>query len=291
MPDTIHQIPIAVIEDDALTRDRTGLDAEPMMELRTSIAAHGLRCPIEVFPMERPHGERTYGLLSGFRRINAYRALLELTKQERYTTIAAIVRERTDLASSLTAMVEENEIRADISPFERGLIAVRARNQGAFGSIEEAIDGLYPEATSQKRSRLRTLARVAEEVDGLMTAPERLSENQLLRLAGAFRAGFGDVIAAAINESSLTDPETQWALLLPILGEAERDPAAIAGGGGGAVRSGRPRRVLTLRRGLTIRREMARDGYILRFTGREASSPLMDRVMDEIEMIFTPRQV
>ena len=40
------------------------------------------------------------------------------------------------------------------------------------------------------------------------------------------------------------------------------------------------------RPGLTIRREMTNDGYLLRFTGR--ASGLLDLVMDEIERMFAP---
>jgi ParB family chromosome partitioning protein len=158
MSDTVHHIPLAEIDQSALTRDRTGLDPEPQSELEQSIAVSGLRQPIEVFPLAEPRDGQRYGLLSGFRRLLAFRTQLENTGQDRYQTIPAFVRERTDLATSLAAMVEENEIRAGISPFERGLIAVTARNMGAFASIEEAVDGLYPNATRHKRTKLRQIA-------------------------------------------------------------------------------------------------------------------------------------
>ena len=50
---------------------------------------------------------------------------------------------------------------------------------------------------------------------------------------------------------------------------------------------GRPRRLLHLRQGLTIRREWTRTGWCLRFTGPEArKGGLMDDVIDEIERLF-----
>ena len=83
-----------------------------------------------------------------------------------------------------------------------------------------------------------------------------------------------------------TDPASQWQTLLPILVEAETsepaEPAPVNG------RGGRPRRMLKPRAGLTIRREMSRDGWILRFTGREATGMLIDTVLDEIERMFSP---
>jgi hypothetical protein len=33
---------------------------------------------------------------------------------------------------------------------------------------------------------------------------------------------------------------------------------------------------------------MTRDGWLLRFTGREATGPLLDAVLDEIERMFGP---
>ena len=33
---------------------------------------------------------------------------------------------------------------------------------------------------------------------------------------------------------------------------------------------------------------MTRDGYILHFTGREATSGILDRVLDEIERLYSP---
>ena len=50
----------------------------------------------------------------------------------------------------------------------------------------------------------------------------------------------------------------------------------------------RPRRLPTPRHGLTIRREMTRDGWTLHVTGREATSGLLDTVFDEIERLFGP---
>ena len=284
MPDPIQLIPLAEIDATALTRDRTGLDPEPQAELEASIAASGLRQPIELFPLDQARGPARFGLLSGFRRLHAFRSLHAATSEDRYATIPAFLRERTSLAAALAAMVEENEIRAGLSPFERGLIAVTARNQGAFPSIEEAINGLYPNAGRVKRHRLRTLATFAEEMDGQFTAPETLKQAQVFRIAAAITAGFGELIRTALEESSLTDPDHQWQLLQPILAEAEehaRKPET-------SNHPGRPRRILRPRYALTIRRERTRDGWSLHFTGREASGAMMDLVLDEIERMYAP---
>jgi ParB family chromosome partitioning protein len=275
---------LAEIEAGALTRDRTGLDAGPLTELEVSIAANGLRQPIEIFPLADPYDGMTFGLLSGYRRLYAFRNLHERTRQDRYAQIPAFVRERQDLAKSMAAMVEENEIRAGISPYERGLICVYARNEGVFGSIEQAVDGLFPRADRNKRTRLRAIAHFAEEIGGFFSAPEKLSERQIERILRANVAGFGDLLRTALEESSVSDPDHQWSLVQPILAEAEenaRNPEP-------ARSAGRPRRVLRPRYGVIIRRERTKDGWCLHFTGREATGPLIDLVLDEIERMYAP---
>jgi ParB family chromosome partitioning protein len=277
-------IPLAEIDEAALPRDRLGLDAEAQAELERSIAASGLRHPIEIAPFTEPRDGRPYALISGYRRLLAFRALLERTGEPRYAAIPAFVRERTTLPAAFAAMVEENEIRANISPFERGLIAVTARNEGAFGSIEEAVEALYPNASKQKRNRLRALAFFAEEMDGQFSAPERLSERQIERIARAIDAGFGELIRTALEESSIKDHGHQWKLIEPILAEAEehaKNPEI-------SHRPGRPRRILRPRYHLTVRRERSRDGWTLRFTGSEATGAMMNLVLEEIERMYSP---
>jgi ParB family chromosome partitioning protein len=239
--------------------------------------------PVEIFPLTEPRPPHRYGLLSGLRRLHAYQALHELTGQDRYTTIPAFLRAPGTMAEALAGMVEENEIRAEVSPWERGRIAWLAHRQEIFGTIEEAVAKLYPAANKAKRARLRTLAHLVEELDGFLTNPEGLNQHRLLRIEAAFRAGFGNVIHTALAESSLRDPDTQWQLLLPILTEAENPPPDAP-----EPRPGRPRRVYRPRKTLTIRREQTRDGYTLHFTGDLATSGMIDDIFDEIERQFEP---
>ena len=282
-PDTLHHIPLAEINAAALTRDREGLDADALDELKTSIAASGLRMPIEVFALAEPRPPHRYGLISGLRRLLAFQDLHELTGQPKYTTIPAFLRAPGTMAQTLASMVEENEIRAPLSPWERGRIAWLAHRQEIFPTIEEAVAKLYPAAKSQKRTRLRALAHLAEELDGHLTAPETLNQSQALRLAAALQAGFGEVIRTALEESTAENPQAEWQLLLPILTEAETPQPETP-----KPRPGCPRRVLRLRPGLTIRREETRDGWCLHFTGREATSWLLDDVFGDIERMYGP---
>jgi ParB family transcriptional regulator, chromosome partitioning protein len=281
---SVHLIPTTEIDELALARDRTVIDPDALLELRVSIAASGLRSPIEVFELPAQHTACRYGLISGFRRLAAVRALHGLTGFQDYFTIPAFIRTPSGAAAAFAAMIEENEVRQDLSPWERGRAAVTARDLGLFGTIEEAVDRLHPGASAAKRSRLRTLARVAAQLDGELADPETLSQKQVLRLATALREGFGAEIRAALDAELLSDPDSQWSAILPIVEEAERV------GGEDASRSRRPRiRTPAMPRpGLTIRRERTRSGFALHFSGPDATPPLLDLVFEEIERLLAP---
>ncbi len=169
----LHTIPLDAIAADALTRDRTRPDPAALEELRASILATGLRMPIEVYRLPTPDDGRRFGLISGFRRLAAFRALRdEVFDGTRFTEIPAFVREPRDVTEALTAMVEENCIRAEVSPWEQALVAVTARNLAVFDTVDAAIDALYANLNRDKRRRLRTIAHLAEELEGTLTAPE-----------------------------------------------------------------------------------------------------------------------
>jgi len=129
------------------------------------------------------------------------------------------------------------------------------------------------------------VAQVVEEFEHLLTEPEALSLRQCLRIAGALRIGFGPLLRTALEESRETGPQTQWELMLPILAEAERQPAAepITN-----PWSARPRRLSRPAPGLTIRRERTRNGYCLHVTGPKAKSGMIDEVIEEIERMYGP---
>ena len=290
MTDQIRRIPLSEIDDGAMARDRTGLDPEPMAELRSSILASGLRMPVELYPLEFPDETLRWGIISGFRRIATFRELHGL-EVPGYDAIPALIRERRDEAARIVSMVEENEIRADLSPWEKGRIAWLAVENRLFPTIEAAVDSLYPAADATKRSRLRGVARLAQYLEGYLTSPEKLSMRQLLRLSNACRNGFTTLVQTALEQSPHKLHERQWELLQPILLESERftrdDPATEPEPD--SASRGRPRRIArpTGRR-LVIRREMTSDGYLLRFTGKDATSALLDTVIDEIERAFSP---
>ncbi len=273
----IHQLPTDQIDAHALLRDRTTLDPTALADLAASIARDGLRQPIEVWQLSTPTETHRYGLISGLRRLTAHQRL-------RLPTIPAFLRTPTDIPDAMAAMIAENEIRADLSPWERGLTLVRAVAEGLFPTLDEAVATLHPTATRQKRTRLRTLAMVAEEFEGTFTTPESLTHQQIERLAAAMRGNLTPLIHHILSETEGAPLPTQWRSLIPTLTEAltpetEETPAKAA----------RPRRMLHLKQGLTIRREKCRGGWSLHFTGPEArSGALLDDVFDKVEEWFQP---
>ena len=298
MTDAPIPIPLADIDAAALPRDRTALDPEALAELRASILAAGLRQPIEVFEAEPAPGDAPgcapYGLISGLRRLTVFRELSgNGSGDPRFATIPAFVRAPRDAAEAMADMIAENEIRAALTPWERGRIAVEARDAGFFPTLDAAVAGLYPALDRFRRARIRGVATVVEALgDDLLADPRALSQNQLGRLEAAIRQGFGPLIEGALTQSRETTPDGQWRVLAPIVEEAEEDLRAARTDPDGRLdpragyRPGRPRRMIRPRLGLYIRRERTAEGWNLRFTGPDATGPLMDEIMDYVEQTF-----
>jgi ParB family chromosome partitioning protein len=285
-PSPIVPIPLAAIDAAALARDRAALDPQALDELKTSILDAGLRMPIEVYALGEPRGEVRFGLISGFRRLAAVRALNDWGLPG-HDTISAFVRDPGTVEAAMKAMVEENAIRADVSPWEQALVALAARDRGVFETVEAAIDGLYASLHRDKRRRLRAVAQLAEELEGCLTAPETLTLRLLLRLAAAASRGYADLMRHALTESRSKEPDHQMRLLLPILAECE-DPA-IPDPRPAAGRRDRPRRTYAAPlHSLRIRRERTRDGWCLHFTGKDATGMMIDGVLDDIERMYSP---
>lgn len=278
MTDIIHHIPLTDIHPNALPRDRTREDPEADHELMQSICIDGLRQPIEVWELSTPmpDGQR-YGLISGFRRLAACTTLEK-------DTIPALLRTPESIPKAVTAMVAENEIRSQISPWEKVRLILQCLGEGIFDTPDAAISTLFPLSSRQKTARLRGLVPVVQCFDGLLNAPERLTTRRLDQLTSAMNAGYEDLLLSALSPFPRTaSPQTQWEALTPVLQEAlSPRPSDPAPGTDGA-----PRRLRTIRNGLTIRRELTRTGWILRFSGREAKSPgIIDDVMDYVELHF-----
>lgn len=279
----ISEIPTSSIRTDQMIRDRTVIGADEQTELQISIRANGLRLPIEVYA----DGDG-YALLSGYRRLKAFLALDELNPGQ-YTTIKALIRPATDTASAFAAMIEENEIRANLSHYERGRIAAVAAQQGAFGSTEEAVNRLFNAASKSKRSKVRSFAEIFEMLGDLMKFPESLSERRGLRLAGALRQGGQQQLREALAAGQGKSPDAEWNALEPTLSLIEDGPQKFA-------KRGRPKAppavdwqgkdTLHLSSGITLRQEQDGNGYVIRLSGRGVDGEVMDSVMEELRRLL-----
>lgn len=287
----IVELPLDQIDEGAIIRDRMIVSEEEMLELRLSIAAHGQRLPIEVFDLGRPEGQGPrYGLLSGYRRLEAIRALHELTQAEKHSHVRALIRPRTDADEAFVAMVEENEVREELSHFERGRIAVIAANQGAFANTEDAVNKLFATGSKAKRSKVRSFALIFEELGDMLRFPEALTERRGLRLSAALRSGAETRLRQALEMRNPADAEAEWALIEPVLQVAELTPQA-------SPRGGRPRtkpaqtgwlddKTIRTSSGIVIRRGRDERGHTLRLEGRALDDDLMESLMQEIRALL-----
>ena len=268
------------IAADALVRDRVVIGAEELEELKSSISRNGLRLQIEVFAQEG-EGPR-YGLLSGYRRLMAVRALLDLTGEPRFATIKAVLRDPDAMGGAFAAMVEENEVRASLSQFERGRIAVIAAGQGAFPSVEAAVDGLFPVASKAKRSKIRSFALIFEELGDMLSFPDMIKEKEGLKLASALRDGAERRLRDMLAEGVPDTPEAEAQLIeaaLARLSAPAPDPR----------RGGRPKREgakVQLSSGFVLEAQEDAKGWMIRLGGRHVDRALVDTVIREISHLL-----
>lgn len=169
-------LPVSDIDADALTRDRMVIDEAGMAELTASVREHGVRSAIEVMPT----ADGRYALVSGLRRL---RAVISLTGPD--ARIPAVILSGRSRQDAYAAMVEENEIRADLSPYERGRIAAVAAEEGVFPDLKAAVDHLFAASPKAKRSKIRALGRVHQWLGDILIAPHLLGERICLRMARA----------------------------------------------------------------------------------------------------------
>lgn len=174
-------IPVALIRADKLTRDRRkGHDTE-MTELKESIRDLGLSNPIRV----QEDGQGGYELIQGYRRLSAYRELLEETGDEQWVRIPAGLLAKNETMEGLyRRMVDENLVRKDISFAE---MADLARTYAIdpttdVDDADEAVRVLFKSADYQKRSYIRAFITLLDRLENYLEFPEGISRNLGLAL-------------------------------------------------------------------------------------------------------------
>ncbi len=208
----IEKIPLDAIKSDYLVRDRVDADLAEMQALKDSLRANGQQTAIEVVP----YGPETFGLISGWRRLAALR---ELYLDGGIGTVHAIVRRPDDAAASYLAMVEENEIRAGLSFYERGRIVTKAVDSGAYASDKEALSALFHAVPRAKRSKIGSFVRVVRALDDTLQFPTALSEHRGLALAQALAtdAGFAGRLRAALETKQPQSANAEQAITTAVI--------------------------------------------------------------------------
>lgn len=231
----VLDLPLSDIAPDHLTRDRIPAEDEDMATLRASIRVHGQRTPIEVTPLAETGGGGAlpYGLISGWRRLAALKALHAETGEARFATVQALVRRPETVADAYVTMVEENEVRVGLSHYERARVAALAAARGVFEDEEAALRALFATASRPKRSRIRAFLELFHAFDDTLRFPAYLPERLGLALVERLRAGGRDEILAALAAADAQTPEAELAALGALLApspEAKPAPEPIRPG-------------------------------------------------------------
>lgn len=178
----IERIDLGQIDETHLVRDRLEQDEDEMGALMASLRARGQQTPIEVVQLaDRPDG-KTHGLISGWRRLSALKRLYDMTSEPEFATIKALVIQPDSVREAYVAMVEENEIRVNLSHYERARIAVRALRGGVYPNQKLALQGLFGNATRAKRSKIGSFVTLVEALDAVLMFPVAINEKLGLAL-------------------------------------------------------------------------------------------------------------
>lgn len=269
----VQLLAVDAIDQDYIRRDRLVEDLEATAELEASIKLHGLRAPIEVAKTEAG-----YGLISGFRRLQAYRALAQ--QDPDFTRMPAFVRDAGAGQAAYISMVEENEIRANLSHYERGRIAVLAAGQGVFPSVEAAVDVLFAAASKAKRSKVRSFAAVHAALGDLLQFPTGLTEKAGLSLAAGLRDGGQAQLRAGLAAGDPQDAKSEWMILQRAL---KADNSALRD----KSRGGRPQEITrlparNLPKGGALSAEITSDSLRIEVKGRVLNADTAERILQLI---------
>jgi hypothetical protein len=208
-------LPLHLVAEDYLIRDRISFDRDEMESLKASLMARGQQTPVEVAET----GGGRYGLISGARRLTALRELQVQTGEARFGTVLALLRRPEAGADPYVAMVEENEIRVGLSFYERARIVMRAMEAGVYPTEKKALQGLFAAASFAKRSKVKSFIPVVAALDGALRFPARIPERLGLRLAKALEAepGFGPRAVAALEAVRPATAEAEARVLTGLL--------------------------------------------------------------------------
>lgn len=220
----VLRLPLDQIEAEYLVRDRISVAEEELGHLISSLRDHGQRTPIEV--TELPSGR--FGLISGWRRIQALTRLFSETGEPRFAEVQALLRRPDTARDAYIAMVEENEIRLGLSYYERARIAARAVDAGVFETEKQALQQLFSAASRARRSKIGSFLAIYRLLDDVLCFPATIPERLGLALAKALddRPAEAQGLAADLAATPAPDAATEQARLAAFAaGKKGSDPA------------------------------------------------------------------
>lgn len=250
-------LPLEAIVTDYLIRDRVAQDSEEMAALKASLVARGQQTPIEVAEIASDKEVGRYGLISGARRMMALKELFTERGEPRFGTVLALVRQPEGSTDPYIAMVEENEIRAGLSYYERARIVMRAVEAGVFADETTALRALFANVSYTRRSKIKSFISVVAAFDKVLQYPTHIPERVGLALAQALatKPGFGPRAAAILGHATPSTPEeearTIAMLLRPSPSAHAPQSADLTAMPGLQIRS-KPGRVEILGEGVTV---------------------------------------
>ncbi|MEP5153855.1 ParB N-terminal domain-containing protein [Planktotalea sp.] len=221
----ILSLPLESVDPQHLVRDRLTEDDEDMIALRDSVRARGQQMPIEVLDL----GDGKYGLISGWRRLKALQALQKETSDPQFSVVQALVRQPDTAGDAYKAMVEENEIRANLSYYERARIAAKAAEQGAFPTARHAVRDLFASASRAKRSKINSFLVLYTAFDDALRFPAAITERQGLALVRRLseETDAAPKIAAQLQKSPANTAEEEQDALSQLIASVQ-GPAQIS---------------------------------------------------------------
>jgi hypothetical protein len=128
-------------------------------------------------------------------------------------------------------MVEENEIRAPLSFYERARIAARAAEQGAFESPRAAAKALFHAIPRAKRSKIYSFIDIYTALDDTLTHPAALSEKLGLQLAKVVHEGASGIarVKAGLQGANVAAASDEMGLLVKLVSNVPAKPTVAPG--------------------------------------------------------------
>lgn len=192
----IKEVALDIIRLDHLSRDRMVIDEDEMDALMASLSERGQQTPIELVRLD----PLNFGLISGLRRVEALKRL-------GHKTALALIRTPESSEEAYRAMIEENEIRADLSFYERANIAVTTVEQGVYETAKKAVKALFAHAPKAKRSKIGKFVILRERLGDVLAFPTAIPEKLGLSLAQAL-IKTPDIAGTIRKALAATPPQT-----------------------------------------------------------------------------------